>query len=283
MQHQTLAFIGAGSMASSIIGGLINDGYDAGKIIAANPSSEKLLHLKTQFHIQITENNVEAMEQADVILFCVKPDKIASVSHDLKTVNRHDKLVISVAAGITCELIEQWLLHKTPIIRAMPNTPSLLGAGACGLFANDSCTKSHKDIGESIFRSVGITLWVQNEADMNAITALSGSGPAYFLLVFEAMIDCAVQWGLSYKQARLLVLQTALGATRMAMEHEEPIQQLRQSVTSKGGTTQAAIETLQHHQLPQIFQEALENARNRASEMTELFAKEHYKALEKKS
>lgn len=283
MQSQpTLAFIGAGNMASSLIGGLVSGGYDPEKIIVSNPSTEKLLALKSKYSITITNDNLEAVNQADVIILAVKPNKLAQVCQSLKKVVSNKKLIISVAAGIQTHQIQGWLDCNAPIIRCMPNTPTLIGAGATGLFANSVTNDMQRQFAESMLRSVGVTVWVDSEEKIDTITALSASGPAYFLLIFEYLINASVRLGLNENQATLLTLQTALGAARMAMENKDSISELRQRVTSPGGTTEQALQVLQNNALETILLDALTAAKSRAKEMADNFILGNNKAIEKK-
>jgi len=281
LQHK-IAFIGAGNMAACLIGGLVNGGYDPKTIIASNPSSEKLILLKNKFNINITNDNKEAARQADVIVFAVKPNKIATVCQELSSIVNKDKLIISLAAGIQTKQIHQWLEHSLPIIRCMPNTPALIGSGASALFANENVTRSQKQFAESLLRSVGLCIWIDSEDQIDTITALSGSGPAYFLYIFECFIQSAQKLGLDEADARVLILQTALGAARMAMESKEPIQELRKNVTSPGGTTERALIELEKNKLDQILFDALQAAKDRAKEMSEIFGSSYRKAIEEK-
>lgn len=281
MQLQsTLAFIGAGNIAASLIGGLIESGYDPKKIIVSNPSTEKLVALKTKFAINITNNNLEAAEQAEVIVLTVKPDKVSDVCKSLRAVISKKQLLISVATGIRTQQIQQWLECNMPIIRCMPNTPSLIGAGACGLFANSIATETQQQFAESMMRSVGVTVWVDSEEKIDVITALSASGPAYFLLIFEYLIKIGTQLGLDEDQATLLTLQTALGAARLALESKNSIAELRRKVASPGGTTEQAFKVLQNGQLEMILLDAVTAAKNRAKEITDLFGVGNSKAIE---
>lgn len=282
MKQQRIAFIGAGNMASCLIGGLIKGGYNPQKIIASNPSPEKLIVLKTKFQINICENNLDAIAEADVIVLCIKPNKMAEVTKELSTKINPKQLTLSIAAGIQTQQIQQWLESKSPVIRCMPNTPSLLGVGASGLFANKFTNAEQKQFAESIMRSVGLTIWVDAEEQVDTVTALSGSGPAYFLLVFEALVKAAQEQGLEEEQAKLLTLQTALGAARMAMESPDSISELRNKVTSPGGTTEYALNVLKQNNLESIFADALAAAKARAEDMSSIFAAGENKAIEQK-
>lgn len=262
-----ITIIGAGNMGSSLITGLINSGYPADKIWAADPSPEKLLHLKNTFHINTTNHNQEAVEHADVIIFAVKPQLFAAVAKPVADViNTRKPLIISIAAGVRIAYLEKWLSPQCAIVRTMPNTPALVGCGATALFANPHVAEAQRNLAESIMRSVGITVWLNREEEMDTVTALSGSGPAYFFLVMEALHEAAEELGLSHEAARLLTLQTALGAARMAIESNHELTALRHHVTSPGGTTEKAISVLEND-IKHLFRKALQAAKQRSIEL----------------
>lgn len=270
MAAHTIAFIGAGNMARSLIGGLLSDGYDPNRIWVACPTEQKLQELSSRFGVQTTQDNITAASSADVIVLAVKPQTIQTVVEEIKSVVQEQKtLMISIAAGMRVEKIQQWLETESPIVRCMPNTPALLRAGATALYANDQVSQQQKDISESIMRSVGVTVWLEDEADLDTVTALSGSGPAYFFLVIEAMQDAAEQLGLSSQDAKLLTLQTALGAARMALESDQDASVLREQVTSKGGTTEAALNVFKDGDLNHLFYQAIDAAKQRAAQLSE--------------
>jgi pyrroline-5-carboxylate reductase len=266
MSHANIAFVGAGNMGASLIAGLIADGYPVEKIYASNPSSEVLENLHQRFHIQTNQDNQQVVQQAEVVVLCVKPQVMRSVAIELAGVLKN-KLILSVAAGVGIAALEQWLGEPHALVRCMPNTPALVQAGATALFANPQVSEAQKSLAESIMRAVGITVWLENEALIDVATALSGSGPAYFFLVMEAMQQAAVELGLPQEAARLLTLQTGFGATKMALEDSEPLPQLRQRVTSPGGTTQKAVEQLETEGIRRLFQHALHAALQRAREL----------------
>lgn len=271
MKQMNIAILGAGNMGSSFLGGLIANHYPAEKIWITDMMSEKLDSLKKQFHIHTTADNSTAVQNADIVILAVKPNTLAAVSQDIaKTVQSKNPLIISIAAGVRISSLQGWLGKNTAIVRAMPNTPALIGCGATALFANDLVTKAQRDAAESIMSAVGISVWVQDEKLMDVITALSGSGPAYFFLVIEAMQNAAVELGLSPETARLLTLQTALGAARMASESDVDVVELRRRVTSPGGTTERAVQTLEMHKIRDIFKNALLNAKIRSEELAEM-------------
>jgi len=271
MTSPTIAIIGAGNMGTSLIGGLIASGHPRDHLIAADPSKDKLTYLANTFQIQTTNHNLVAIEQADIVVLAVKPQHIESLIKEIaESVQHKNPLIITIAAGIRIANIENWLGHSLAIVRAMPNTPALIGAGAAALFANAEVTSEQRNAAESILRAVGITVWVDDEALMDTVTALSGSGPAYFFLIMEILQESAEALGLPTDMAKLLTLQTALGASRMAIESGQPVSELRKQVTSPGGTTEKAINTLENQNLRGIFQAALQAAKSRSEELAEL-------------
>lgn len=271
MKSKNLAFIGCGNMAASLINGLIADGYDSKKITASDPDSEKLTHLSNRLGINTTTDNIEAVEFADVLVLAVKPQMLEQVALGIApAVQKRQPLIISIAAGVLEKDIENWLGGNVALVRTMPNTPAMIQVGATVLHANSKVTGDQKDRAESILRAVGLTQWVESESLLDAVTALSGSGPAYFFLVMEAMESAAVELGLPEETAHLLTLQTALGASRMAMESSDTPATLREKVTSPGGTTEAALNKLEDGGLRDLFFQALTQARERSIELSKL-------------
>ena len=272
MKNSIIAFIGGGNMASSLIGGLIADGCPRGNLWVADPGQEKLDYLTKQFSINTTKNNDEAVTRADVVVLAVKPQVMRDVATALRTsVQSSHPLVISVAAGIREQDLQAWLGGEIAIVRTMPNTPALLQTGASGLFANSHVSEDQRNLAESIMRAVGLALWLEDENMMDAVTALSGSGPAYFFYVMEAMKKAGVQLGLPEKTANLLTLQTALGAAKMALESSEDVAELRRRVTSPGGTTEQAIKSLQAGNLEALFAKAMTAAAERSKQLAKEF------------
>lgn len=262
-------------MATSLVGGLIADGFDAKNIWVADPDAQKLSLLSSQFPVQTTSDNVRATEQAGVVVLAVKPQNMKQVCGDIaNTVRAKRSLVISIAAGIRKTALRAWLGSDIHIVRTMPNTPALIQSGATVLCADHSVSSAQRSLAESLMRSVGVTLWVEDEAQMDAVTALSGSGPAYFFLIMEAMEQAAIELGLTQDTAHLLTLQTAFGAAKMALESTEDIAQLRARVTSPGGTTERAISVLQHAQIKRIFAQALTAAQQRSQELAEILERQ---------
>lgn len=264
----TICFIGAGNMAKSLIGGLIASGYDKEKIIAADPSPEQCAALTQALGIKCYEDNLDAIAHSDVLVLAVKPQMLQTVCNRIQnSIQAKPKLVISVAAGVRSQDINHWLGGNISVVRAMPNTPSLIQTGAAGLFANENVTTEQKSQTEHILRAAGLTIWVDKEEQLDIVTALSGSGPAYYFLFMEAMENTAVKMGLDAKTAHLLTMQTAMGAAKMVMESTQDCATLRQNVTSPNGTTERAIQSFEQANLRQTVEEAMTAAQQRAVEM----------------
>jgi len=263
-----IAFIGAGNMARAIIIGLVNSGVAAKNIIVANPSSEKRVQLANEFGVQQTSDNIEAASFADIIVLCVKPHFICDVCQQLtNTINISSKLFISVAAGTTVAQIQQALNCNAALVRVMPNTPSQLGLGMSGMFASKEVNSEHKAASDKLMSAVGKVIWLETEDKINAITAIAGSAPAYFFLFMEAMEKQAQTFGFSAEESRILVQQTALGAAQMVEHNSAAISTLRENVTSKGGTTFAALEQFRKDGIEQMVSNAMNAASARAEEM----------------
>ena len=274
MQQRTLAFIGAGNMSRSIIAGLIQAGYPAERITAANPSRPKLDELADQFGIRITQNNAEAAREAEVIVLAVKPQLMAAMLEALvaELGSLEGKLLVSIAAGIKVERLQEMAGGHARIIRTMPNTPSLLGLGMTGLYAPTGIDQADRDFAEQMMQAVGKTLWVAQESGINGVIAAAGSAPAYFFLFMQGIAEEAEAMGFTPEQARLLVQQTALGAAAMVEQNPElSLQALREQVTSKGGTTAEAVKTFQEQGLKPLTSRAMQAAVTRAAEMETLF------------
>ena len=272
--NNKICFIGGGNMAASLVGGLINNTYPCELISVTDLDQSKLQQLAEQFSINTTTDNQAAVKHADVVVLAVKPQVLASVCNDIKESLDKSALIISIAAGIRSTDIDRWLGNNNAIVRCMPNTPSLIQAGATGLYANPQISAKQKQVAEQILGAAGITLWVDDESQLDAVTAVSGSGPAYFFLFMEAMQHAGSQLGLDEKTAGLLAKQTALGAARMALEGEDDPATLRAKVTSKGGTTAAAIASFEANDFAQIIQQALNAARDRAIELADELGKQ---------
>ena len=255
-------------MAGSIIGGLLESGHPAERVSAADPFPESLVRLREMAPVATFADNAGAVAGADVVILAVKPQVMAEACSSISVaVAESGALVISIAAGITIASMQARLGEQAAIVRCMPNTPALLGCGATGLYANAKVSEQQRSFADAILSAVGITRWVDAEQDLDAVTALSGSGPAYFFLFMEAMIEAGTAQGLSRETAEELALQTALGAARMALKNEVDLVELRRRVTSPGGTTQAAIENFEEQGLRTLVKDAMQAAADRADEM----------------
>ncbi len=270
MSETTIAFIGGGNMARSLIGGLIADGVSARRLRVADVNTDALESLRTQYGVAAFTENSAAVHGAQVVLIAVKPQAAHAVAIELgAALTPHRPLIISIVAGLRSADLARWLGYDAAIVRTMPNTPALVQAGATALYANLMVSAAQREQAESIMRAVGLTLWLDDEEQMNAVTALSGSGPAYFFLVMELLERVGATLGLPPETARLLTLQTAFGAAKMALESPENAATLRQRVTSPGGTTEQALKVFEERGLEQIFNAALAAASRRAQELAE--------------
>ncbi len=269
MNIQKIGFIGGGNMASSLMSGLIASGHSAKHLWVSDINPDTLKALAENLNVNTSANNNEIINAVDVVVLAVKPQVLSSVAKSVAgLIQKKKSLVVSIAAGIGQNSLSQWLGADTPIVRCMPNTPALVLTGATALHANTQVTPEQHDLAENIMRSVGIALWVKDESELDAVTAVSGSGPAYYFLLMEAMEKAALELGLNEVTARLLVQQTALGAAKIALESSESPEQLRKRVTSPGGTTQRAIETFVQGGFSELVLKALHAARDRSIEMS---------------
>ncbi len=268
MTQPTICFIGGGNMATSIIGGLLADSYPADRIIACDPVATAQENLATNFGIRTTDDN-SSVAQAQVVILAVKPQVMAEVCASFKDHVSHRPLIISIAAGITTELLCRWIGTDLPTVRCMPNTPSLVQLGASGLYANSLCDADQRQIAGQIMEAVGIVEWLDSEAQLDAITALSGSGPAYFFAFMEAMVAAATKQGIAEAQASRLAIQTCLGAATLAQQSLDTLAELRQKVSSPGGTTLQALDSFQRDGLKQIVENALNAAQRRSVELAQ--------------
>lgn len=274
MKQTHLLFVGGGNMASSLIGGLIADHVPATHITVTDTNPQALARLAARFGVNTGTDTPAAVASADVVILAVKPQVLKTVVQEIAaSVQRRQPLVISIAAGITSTSLANWLGGNVALVRAMPNTPALVQTGATALHANNLVKPGQKDQAESILRAVGLALWVENEAQMDTVTALSGSGPAYFFRIMEALETAAVSRGLSPETAHLLTLQTALGAAKMALEAAEPLAILRERVTSPGGTTEQGLRVLNEHDIDALIAEVIEAAEARSRELAAMLGK----------
>lgn len=265
-----IGFIGAGNMATALIEGLLATSIGAARLWAADTAQDKLDGFAAK-GINVSTDNAEIVRQCSVVVLAVKPQVMAAVVMALQAELRsHPCLLISIAAGIPCASLQAWTHPEQPIVRCMPNTPALVQAGASGLFATALVSAAQKQAAQDIMAAVGIACWLDNEAQLDAVTALSGSGPAYFFLLMEAMQAAAVKLGLPLEVARQLCLQTAFGAAKLALDSDVPAGELRRRVTSPGGTTEAAIKQFESEQFQSMVERALAKANARSQELARI-------------
>ncbi len=271
MNPANIAFIGCGNIGRCLLGGLLKDGYPATQLRAADADALQRDRLSSETGVRASADNLEAVCDADIVVLAVKPQQMRAAARPLAAaLAARRPLIVSVAAGIRIVDLRRWI-GELPIVRAMPNTPALLGCGAAGLYAGGEVSNEQREQAEGILRAVGLTVWVESEALIDAVTAVSGSGPAYFFALMEWMENAGAQLGLSREQARLLTLQTALGASRMAIESSLDPASLRKQVTSPGGTTERALGIMSENDMGGIVERALAGARQRAAEMAAEF------------
>ncbi len=268
--HKKVAFIGAGNMAKALIHGLMEAGTAAANLRAADISESQLAPLAAA-GVRTSLDNQAAIDDAEVIVLAVKPQVLADTVSALHL--DPAQLVVSIAAGIPMDTLQAVTGPAQPIVRCMPNTPALVGAGIAGLFANAHTLASHRDAAQTLLAAAGEVIWVEQEGLLDAVTAVSGSGPAYFFYVMEAMIRAGVELGLSESDATHLTLQTAYGAARLAQSSDEPPGQLRRNVTSPGGTTERALDIMNAADVADAIVRALHGAARRSTELAEEFGR----------
>lgn len=262
-----IGFIGAGNMATALIEGLLATGIDAAQLWAADTAEDKLTGFAAK-GINTTRDNAEVVSRCNIVVLAVKPQVMAAVVTALQAeFQTNTCLIVSIAAGISCASLQAWTHAQQPIVRCMPNTPALVQAGASGLFATPLVTEQQKQAAQDIMQAVGIACWLDSEAQIDAVTALSGSGPAYFFLMMEAMQAAAIKLGLPIDVARQLCLQTAFGAAKLALNSDVPPGELRRRVTSPGGTTEAAIKQFESEQFQSMVERAIAKANARSQEL----------------
>lgn len=263
-----ITFIGGGNMARSLIGGLVARGAAPESITVTDPIAATRDGLISDFRVHADADAAQAMRSADLVLLAVKPQIMRAVCQNLAPSFPTNAVAVSIAAGITTTQLDDWLGGTRAVVRAMPNTPALLGAGATGLYANARTTTPQRLLAGLVLDAVGTSVWLEDEAQMDVVTALSGSGPAYFFLLAEALQAAAVELGLPEAAARALAAQTCLGAGRMLVETDEDAASLRQRVTSPGGTTQAALESFTRDEFEAIVARAVAAATCRGAELS---------------
>ena len=264
-----IAFIGGGNMARSLIGGLIRDGVPAARIAVSEPNAGLRDALARDFSVSVHAENPAAADNADVLVLAVKPQVMRTVCAGLRDIAQaRQPLIVSIAAGIRIGQLDTWLGGNLAIVRCMPNTPALMGAGATGVHANARTSAAQKELARNILSAAGLAVWIDDEAQMDTVTALSGSGPAYFFLLVEALIEAAVAQGLPRDAAQQLATQTCLGAGRMLREDGAAPAELRRRVTSPNGTTQAALESFAADDFAWIVVRAIAAATRRGGELS---------------
>ena len=267
---RNITFIGGGNMAQALIGGLVARGMPKTRIMVSDPVYQ-IQELLQQQDIKTTDNNIEAIASADIIVLAIKPQMLAQVLAPLAA-HIKDQLIVSIVAGAPIKLISKLLGGYERIVRVMPNTPALVQCGAHGAYASEEVSTEDRELAGKVLAATGLVIWVDAEKKIDAVTALSGSGPAYFFYLMESMIQAGKNLGLDEKTASALTLQTALGAAQMAITSEHTPAQLRRNVTSPNGTTQAAIETFDHYQVSQHIQAALAAAEKRSETLAQELA-----------
>ena len=269
-QHdQNIAFIGGGNMASAIIGGLLKRGLAASRIQVVEPYAEQRARLTEQFHVAVHASAGASLEAAEMVVWAVKPQTFREAAEQSRA-HSGKALHLSIAAGIRSDTIAGWLGTER-IVRAMPNTPALVGLGQTALFARPAASADDRQAVERVIQTTGDFLWLAQEELLDAVTALSGSGPAYVFYFIEAMIEAGAEMGLSPEQARQLAVGTFVGAATLARDASEPPATLRERVTSKGGTTHAALVSMEKSGVKALFMNAIHAARKRASELGDEF------------
>ena len=257
-------------MGTSLISGLIANGHPVTNLHAIDPDENQRSRVETRYGIRTSTGSAEAVPTADVIVLAVKPQTVKTALATIKeTLQDNSPLVLSIAAGVRTDAISNALGGTCPVVRAMPNTPVLLRSGATGLYAAAGVSPSRREAAENIMRAVGVVVWLDDESLLDTVTAVSGSGPAYFFLIVELLEKIAVDMGLSRAQAHLLSVDTALGAARMLKESGEDAATLRQRVTSPGGTTEKALQAFEEGGLEQLLRRALTACRARSVELAE--------------
>jgi pyrroline-5-carboxylate reductase len=272
MSNGHLALLGGGNMGRALVGGMLRRGTRPEHICVGESFAPARDALSADFGIQATADNAAAVETASVVVVAVKPQVAGSVLAPLQPLfQRTQPLVISIAAGIRVAALQSWCGAGVPVVRAMPNRPALVGAGATGLFAPASISSAHRSVAEKVMQAVGEVIWVSTEEHLDVVTALSGSGPAYFFLLAELLMQGAIDLGLDPSAARRLATATLHGAGQLANAGDGDLAQMRAAVTSKGGTTEAAVKSLESADLRGIVARALEAATHRSRQLAEQF------------
>ncbi|GLP98096.1 pyrroline-5-carboxylate reductase [Paraferrimonas sedimenticola] len=271
-EHRRIAFIGAGNMPRAIISGLVSSGYPADMIYASNPSQGKLDALAADFGINVNNHNHAVVQAAEVIVLSVKPQLMEKVCSDLASLDLSQKLILTIAAGVEAHKYAEYLQQEIKLIRTMPNTPAQLGLALTGLYSAQELSQADRDYATAAMKAIGEVVWLEREAELDNVIACAGSSVAYFFLFAEAMQNTAVDMGVKPEDARSMIQQAMLGAAQMLVHNSDTsAEQLRHNVTSKGGTTAAAINTFQEGGLEPLVDSAMKNCVKRAQEMAKLF------------
>jgi len=268
-----VVFIGGGNMADALAGGLLKNGFSAGQLRAVEVSGDARRRLADKYRIECFDESRKALRPGDIVVFAVKPQQMKDAAR-FSGLKDNASLVISIAAGITLATLSRWLGGYTRIIRAMPNAPALIGAGVSGLYARTGVSDAEKRQAELILGAVGSTVWIGDEGLMDAVTAVSGSGPAYVFWFIEQLANAGESLGLPLEISRKLALETVLGSAKLAAQSAESPAALRERVTSKGGTTEAALTAFEEQKLAERFLRAIEAARDRGAELGAILAKD---------
>lgn len=266
-----IAFIGAGNMARAMISGLLARGFSSDQLRASDPSEAARNAISAMGVPQVSADPRVCLTGAHLAVLAVKPQVAAEALGEMATALEDQTALLSIAAGITTETLAKHVPAHTPIIRCMPNTPAMVGKGATALYAPDSVSKAHRDLAQQVTEAVGLAIWVKAEELLDAVTAISGSGPAYFFALLEATIEAGVDLGLEREQASALALQTALGAAELARQSEHSVSELRRQVTSPGGTTEAALQALSEGDFSALVATAMASAAARAKALAKEF------------
>ena len=272
-----VVFIGGGNMADALIGGMLKSGFSADQLRAVEISGDARRRLADKYRVECFDEARKALRPGDVVVFAVKPQQMKEAAR-FSGLKDNANLVISIAAGITLAILSRWLSgptgNYTRMIRAMPNTPSLIGAGIAGLYAPASVSEAERKQAEAILGAVGATVWIEDEALLDAVTAVSASGPAYVFWFIEQLAAAGESLGLTQETSKKLALETVLGSAKLAAQSADSPAVLRERVTSKGGTTEAALKTFEEQKLAERFLRAVEAARDRGAEMGAQMAKD---------
>lgn len=273
-RERTLAFIGGGNMARALIGGLLARGWSRDRIIVADPVAAQRETLERTYGVRTAADNASAARDADIIMLAVKPQQMRNAVGQIKVViERIRPLLISIAAGIRASDIQRWT-GGIPVVRCMPNRPAVQGCGITGLYAPAEVPVADRRLAEDILSAVGATLWLEQESHMDIVTAVSGSGPAYFFLLIECLEQAGICLGLAAEVSRKLAIETAHGSGAVARAAAEAPATLREQVTSKGGTTAAALQVMEAHHIRETLLEAVAAATRRGAELADEFGSE---------